>query len=230
MKAEIILWLESDRNYNKGVELYLHYGKNENFKRLFPNREIRYASKLAYELSKIAGISLVDFQKSFLKINPTNNSTPAEQPTPQIIIRIKSEIGDLYRLRSQLHRQMTELGEKNTQPIKTKRAELLAEIKNISSKFDLLYNAKENFYSTGKIPSESILNINKIATITSTPEQMSGEQRVKRRANLRSSLSKDKKKLSSLPDGPKKEILEKRILKKEKEILTLTTLIDNASK
>lgn len=55
VQIEISNWLNSERNYADGVYLYDKYGKNPQLKRLFPDRETRYADKLAYELAKLIG-------------------------------------------------------------------------------------------------------------------------------------------------------------------------------
>lgn len=61
---DIIGWLKSDRDYNAGVLLYQKFGKNRTLKSLFPGKEKRYANKLAIELAKTAGISIIDFQNN----------------------------------------------------------------------------------------------------------------------------------------------------------------------
>lgn len=226
MKQEIINWLNTDRDYSTGVDLYLKYGNSPSFKKMFPNRGNRYATKLTYELSKLAGISLADYQKKFQKSGLPGVKVKPDTQTPEIILKMKSELGDLYRLRAHLHRKMAELDEGNTDELKKQRAELLENIKKLSERSDILFNAKEDFYSTGKLPSTSILEIKKPKQDPISPKKMSGEDRVKRRSNLRSSLSKDKKKAEITPDGPKKEKILKRITTKEKEIEELTALID----
>lgn len=67
MKQEIYNWLNSGRDFVAGLALYQKYGKNKIFLRNIQNHKMRYAGKLAYELAKIAGISLEDY---------TNNKIP----------------------------------------------------------------------------------------------------------------------------------------------------------
>jgi hypothetical protein len=223
MKNAIISWLESGRDYNEGVDLYFKYGRNPNFKKMFPHRENRYATKLAYELAKLAGISLSEFQTKFQKrvLKPTVNKPRTE--TPAIIKKIKSELGDLHRLRAHLHRKMSEVPEDNTPENMKSRAALLENIKKISERADILWNAKEHYYETGQLPPASTIEPPKK---DKKANEMTGEDRVKRRSNLRSSLSKDKKKAEETPDGPKKDKILIRIKAKEKEIKELTALID----
>lgn len=223
MKQEIFLWLNSNRDYNEGVDLYFKYGRNPNFKKMFPHRENRYATKLAYELAKLAGISLSEFQKKFQKPVLTSTINNPRTQTPAVIKKIKSELGDLHRLRSHLHRKMGEISEDNSPENMQSRAALLDNIKKVSERADILWNAKEHYYETGQLPPVSIIEPPKK---DKKANEMTGEDRVKRRSNLRSSLSKDKKKAEETPDGPKKEKILKRIKAKEKEIMELTALID----
>ena len=228
MKQEIINWLESPRDYSTGVDLYLKYGKNNNFKRTFPNRENRYANKLAYELAKLAGISLVEYHKNYQKRVFQPVAVGSKKQIPEIIKKIKSELADLHRLRSHLHRKMTEIDPENSPDNMLKRKVLLSDIKKISSRSDLLYEAKESYFNNGILPDSSILLLpTKDKTLT-PPNALSGEDRIKRRANLRSSLSKDKRKIEGMPDGPKKEKILTRLAIKEKEIQELNKLIDES--
>lgn len=59
----ITKWLNSERNYTDGVALYIQYGKNPHLKQILPGREKFYSRKLVYELGKLIGITIKQFQE-----------------------------------------------------------------------------------------------------------------------------------------------------------------------
>lgn len=77
-QIEITNWLNSDRNYEDGVYLYNKYGGNEQLKRLFPGRRVRYANKLAYELGKLIGLGFGAADEKVVKL-PVPEQTSVEE-------------------------------------------------------------------------------------------------------------------------------------------------------
>jgi len=47
---EINAWLNSERNYQGGLQLFEKHSKSTAMKRIFPGKETRFAFKLAYKL------------------------------------------------------------------------------------------------------------------------------------------------------------------------------------
>lgn len=70
-------WFDSDKDYQKGVELYLKYGKNSNLKNRFQMNDSKYnRDKLEYELSKFLDVPVAHkpvVSKVDLSISPDGN-------------------------------------------------------------------------------------------------------------------------------------------------------------
>jgi len=93
MKEEIQNWFNKGQPYQEGVAIYMKYGRNPTLKKKFARKENKmFREKLAYELSKLAGISPVK-KKSSPKLNSRkqhpqrqNRTTPNTLPLGKIYL------------------------------------------------------------------------------------------------------------------------------------------------
>lgn len=274
---DIVGWLKSDREYNTGVLLYQKFGKNKTLQRLFPGKEKRYANKLAIELAKTAGISLIDFQNNNFGDVPT--PTPPKGPVasvdntsflntegrppliieqaandyPPMIRKMLHLYNALYQKRSLLHKEMGDIPQNNDPIHVDKRKAISDQLELISSKLDILYNAKKNYIDNKVLPEdlkfeefEAVLNgvvktkaaADKKNKKVVSLEEMSQADLLKKRTNTRTSLTKQKNMLEyqhtsaknrepkPMPEGPKKQKVLDKISEIEKQLSKIDTLLD----
>lgn len=218
-KIEDLLKAESF-DINKAVDIYLRYGRNKNLARNFARNPKRYARKIKWELSKMVGISIKEFNGEAGKVG--------KKVFPEIILKIKKELSELYKRQSILQKKLVDLGDSNSEESKLKAVELGKEIDAIAFRYDELAKAKEEFFEKGTIPDEKKLY----------PEQkddpfglqsMSAADLMRRRGNLVSSITKDQNKLkyqsdtklekeNPMPEGDKRKKIEERLKKKNEEL------------
>lgn len=241
---DIQSWLESDRDYEEGVRLFNLHSRNTVLKRIFPNKEARYANKLAYELGKIISRRPVEELKKLPNQKPSPLK-PSPEPEnkenfesmflvsgdsgqPKVIRRIISEFSELYKQRSIAHNQLKRLPPDNRPENVEGRRGLVGQIARYSDRMDELYAAHKSWTETQVLPEENIL-----FPVTGIPEPVPqeevGKELTRIRLNLMKSLNSDLNQLSfqsirkqpvgnPMPAGPKRDLLEKRIKAKQKKI------------
>ncbi|TSA33871.1 MAG: hypothetical protein D4R64_13175 [Porphyromonadaceae bacterium] len=248
----IISWLNSGRDYNAGVALFEKYSRNQALKRIFPNKEARFAFKLAYELEKLipsnrkpeqpepaapkpSGLKPVTTGSAYL--DAINDDDPN---LPKVIRQIISEYSTVYNQRSILHNSLKKIAPDNRPDNVESRRIIVEQISELSDRMEELYEAHQLWIKEKTLPDDNrLFPVKKLAPIQTEVDAIS--DLVKRRMNLMKSLSKDNNLLAfgsttKLPtvnemrDGPKRNALEKRILKKKTEIATLSAQIDGLNK
>jgi hypothetical protein len=159
---------------------------------------------------------------------------------PEEIKKVINEYSSLYMQRSKNHKKLIELGDSNNEDVITNRKELADKIRNQSGHMELLYDIFTAYKKDGSIMT-NILSP-KLNSTGSGQNQATGDESVddlkKLKKNLQASLAKDRNQLkyqnktrpangkdNSMPEGPKRIRLEKRIKLKEKEVLDLDTRI-----
>lgn len=253
---EIQSWIESDHNYQEGVRLFAQYSRNTVLKRIFPNKEARYANKLAYELGKLIARRPVELPKKLPNQKPSPLKSSPERENnenfeslflasgspgqPKVIRRIISEFSELYKQRSIAHNQMKRLPPDNRPENVEARRGLVGQIACHSERMDELYAVHKSWTETQVLPEEHIL-----FPATAKPEPVPQEEAVKElirvRLNLMKSLNSDLNQLNyqsnrkqpvgnPMPGGPKRDLLEKRIKAKQKKIDDLKLQIHGLGK
>lgn len=253
IKELVTEWLET-KNFEKGVEILSL--ERPQMARTFRNREKTYASKLEYELKKLAGITVISAtvkvakglaelenatsvanfikvekpnqpegknkgkvkgkgkngskgknaqkssgkkadkaegakkansgkgkqnEKSELKVQPetvivipeTPNATGSVQQTtsptpeasdnkpddmaPDFIAKIVKEHSHLFKLRTQLGEERAQINPKNHPTYNKKRKILSETINSMSTRIEMLFQAKEDYYNHGTMPDMAIL-------------------------------------------------------------------------
>ena len=249
-KQIVLDWIQSGCNYQQGTMLYSRFGKNNILKQDFPGKQYKYQGKLLYELCKSVGLDhtaiLQDNPVSLLKdpvFNPqpsptltsrTNRSLlplPDEMPEslpekhasefPGIIRRVISEYAETFQERSKTHAILCDMPESNAHSVRIKRAELFSIVKTLSDRLELLYQVREEYNKTGKLPLPEMLwpipSGQPEPTLPDTVEELK-----KKKKNLQSSNSKDQSKLdyqsvkqseikTPMPAGTKRQKLENHI-------------------
>lgn len=246
-KLEIINWLNSNRDYDKGCTLFIKYGKNKVLARTFPGRERRYKEKLASELAKLAGVSIVQRQgkSKIQKAPPANNMPKSNNPPkppkndgkkekdsqimPKVIVRLIYTQDRLYKKRAELWKERSKIPQKNTETYRIKRVELNNAIEEISKQLDVFYHIRKAYEEKGTLPKESELfpesekKVEKIEFTDMDPIKLH-----KRLTNLRSNITKYKNQLDyqdtkkgktkkPMPEGPKRKEIENKLKEKQSE-------------
>jgi hypothetical protein len=163
---------------------------------------------------------------------PAASGQPPDPPEPdrakeypKVIRRLKYEYSDLYTKRSVLHKRMRGVPPENSEQNMNQRALLLQEMETITDRMEFLYSFIETWEKTGNVPIEE--EIWPAKKKTELPDDLEELKRIKK--NLQSANTKDRnrllygkltkgKKENPMPDGPKRQRLEFRIRKREKDI------------
>jgi len=248
----IISWLNSDRDYNAGVALFEKNSRNHALKRIFPRKEARFAFKLAYELEKLipsctkpepvktdgpkpSGLKPVTTGSAYL--DAIKNDDPN---LPKVIRQIISEYSTVYNQRSILHHSLKKIAPDNRPDNVESRRIIVEQISELSDRMEELYEAHQVWLNEKTLPDENrLFPVKKLVPIQTEVDAIN--DLIKRRMNLMKSLSKDNNLLAfgsttkqpmvnEMRAGPKRNALEKRILKKKAELTTLSAQIDGLNK
>ncbi len=96
----------------------------------------------------VSSFSSASDSSSFVASASPDNDLPVLDDSgqyPSDVRRVIHEYGEGYRMRSQLHSQMTSLPEYNQPEIVAQRRDLLMQIKALSLRMEVLHHAKENY-------------------------------------------------------------------------------------
>ncbi|MGQ1890637.1 hypothetical protein ACT29H_09365 [Thermophagus sp. OGC60D27] len=230
-KAKIEELLKSESfDVNKAVDLYLKYGRNKNLARNFARNPKRYSRKIKWELSKMIGISLVEFHGC--------QTGKDKKILPPIIIKIKGDLSELYKQQAELQKKLVDLGDSNSEESKLKAIEIGKEIDAVAFRYDELAKAKEEFFKKGIIPDEKKLYPSSKSDDPFGLQSMSAADIMRRRGNLVSSITKDQNKLkyqsdtklekeNPMPEGEKRRKIEERLKKKNEELKAIDDFLNN---
>ena len=244
MIDEILRWIDNGFNYEEGLTLLQKYCKNKNLIFQMSSRyKERYLLKMKYELFKIAGLPEDETAakakaKEYVISNPAPAAAEQTAPSkdfnqlPEAAIKafrsehkigyeeyqsfpeaIKTMIvqkGKLYSERDRLHRKLKELSRDTSLAAKNERAKTIQRINLLTDQIDDLFNIIKSFRETGEILQET-------KEEEKTDKKPNKVRLVQMRNNIRSWLSKNKKKIEALPDGPKKTEKSKVLARKLKE-------------
>ncbi|MHC1773794.1 MAG: hypothetical protein AB9834_00135 [Lentimicrobium sp.] len=222
MKDKVLQWLASGCDFTHGLTLLSQTNKHQSLIRSMAGREHRYANKLKYELCKSAGLN---YQS--LRADPEPAAAPGSNPLegkiPPEVEQVIKEHSRLFNLRAQLHEQMAGMPENNEEETVKKRKNLSDTIEIMSARIDLMFAAKEAFYTEHKLPVLTILfpeppaNPPAAETLPEDPKELR-----KLKKNLQTNNTKDQNQLeyqadkkapkpNPMPPGPKRLKLETRI-------------------
>lgn len=243
---DIINWLTGEKDYQKGVVILEKYSTNiimnRNFRMGLPRM---YIKKLEFELKVILGIPkekiftqkcsneqlinqyLKSFPVKYPKVIPEKKiQTNKSIEIPEIIRDAKELIVDLWKQISIIHQELYDLGESNSKEIVKKRKILLDKRKPIIEKYDLLYNLKEEYFITKRIPKNLpvILSDNPVVIDEKKKDinSLSDIELIKDKNRLSSKITKQKNKIkyqsvtaqkeeNPIPEGPLKKQAEEKL-------------------
>lgn len=212
-------WLNSDRDYKRGVEVYNAHGTNINLKRLFARPYSRYShEKLIYELMQIANNQ--QEQESYVKRfqtvqtpQPTRTEDFAKrEPQKQIdysnlppqLNQLNIKKGQLYHEASYCHAQMHRMESDE------ERFEYAKKIVSNFRIIDGIWEKLDHFQKTGTLLTDKTNDVDL--------ETLDEAQLIKHRNNLRAHISKLKKKSHRVNDllAKQKELEQTELKLKQK--------------
>jgi hypothetical protein len=263
IKEQIIDWFNGPQDYNQGIALLQEVSKkNKVIGKLIRRGDTRDSfEKLVWELNKVAGLkkipaSQVDKTKDkSIKTKEKTAQTPRQETDkstklkynligdkdidsyPPEVNRLVKEYSSLYMQRGKKHAALKRLGDGNDQETVTARQPLIADIKKMSDRMEVLNSAFQGYEKEGFSLDQNILWPEEKAAgnVQQAPGSMETIEELKtKKKNIQSSITKDRNLLTyggktkpkdgkekPVPAGPKRTTLEKRIARKEKEIADL---------
>jgi hypothetical protein len=248
MKEELLQWISSQRDYHKGVLLLQKYHRNKRLIINISGNEKLFTERVCWEICKLAGYSIQDYQnlKQKPQVNQGKSKSPvkSQKKAPDVTLpaemeRLISELSGLVNERAVLHKKMADIPDNNQPENVAARKSLLDLVKKSSEKIELLSAAREDWYNKQKLP--DFTKLYGKAPEKRAPSEMGGIELMMKKANLESSLVKDKNllqyqtktkqvKKNPMPKSPEREKIELRIDKKEKELEEILKQINGKEK
>ena len=196
MNNEINGWLNSERDYAIGVQLYCRFGQSQNMKRIFERSEQSETStqNLIYELQKLVHVSPSMPKRSthivppqvFAIANPQVNNPNSHSRDDQLLFdQIKSKL----KIRDHLHATLELV------PQDQRRLNAL-QILDLSDEITTAYERHEHFKIHGILPPEQEI---KEVVPDKSLTGLSEAELLRMRSNIRSKISYYKKQIG-LPD------------------------------
>ncbi|MFA6482287.1 MAG: hypothetical protein WCW62_06905 [Bacteroidales bacterium] len=249
---EINAWLNSERNYQAGLQLFEKHSKSTAMKRIFQGKESRYAGKLLYELRKLIPSgptpdipAAKPVKLSGLKPAETANSLiesigEPDPSLPLIIRRLIAQFSDLYKSRSIAHNSLKAVPPDNRVENMELRRIIVEKMKKYSDRMDELQYHHNEYKTKNIVPDEETLFAGKTQKSPSV-ESENLDELSRLRLNLQKSLNRDNNLLhfqmptrqpatNEMRAGPKRTALLSRIKEKKTEIARLTSRIDGINK
>ena len=236
MQEKVNKWIEQGCDYNEGVSLLASLPNNKQLVKVISGRPHRYKDKLRYELLKAAGLNT---------LLPNHNTASATVPTAEVHNPVSSQVlqnkkpvkkdqlppevehviklhADAYKTRAILHDAMAGLPSGNTKELVLKRKTHSDQIADCSLVIDIMYKAKEDYYTNGTIPDIKALTAKttESSNPTDLPDDLQDLKDLKKQ--IQSLLSKDQhmldyqqtkkgNNLNPMPKGPKRTKIELRM-------------------
>jgi hypothetical protein len=244
---DIKQWLTSEMNYQEGVAIFEKYCKNKIFVRNFKNGSPKYMqAKLEYEMKRLLGIPLsaitsqtcsnqqlvsqlpVTSYKVTFAAPPLRPATSSQsiQSLPNQITKAKELRNELYTQIANIHKDLYELGEGNTEKIIKQRKILLDKRKPLIEKHENIYRAIEEYFITKIVPDNLQALLSEVAIPESSNhidfEKLPDIQLVKLKNKIATQITKIKnllnfqsytsqKEPNPMPEGSKRKETEKRL-------------------
>lgn len=216
--AKITIWLKDlRRDYNYGLLLYDQFGTSELLKVFFKHGNSNYHQDRLYNALEELNPTLEELtNKSEFKI-PSLQEMPV--PVKKYGVpddqwdKLPDSIKDLYVMSSKLHRHSQLLFDQARIATSDEaRAELGVQILNERSKLNSNWKDIKDYHEQGKL--KDVLVEEKKASIQDLPIA----KLIRLKANIPSSLCKDRKQVLTMPDGPKKNKVLLRIQSNEAQL------------
>lgn len=253
---DIAKWLQSGKDYEKGVALLAKYHKNRIFVQFFQRANPKHTlPKLEYELRKLLkGQPLTITKPASPKaaspfINkPLSKNAPAKKDVPDTIRKAKDEIYDLFTQISTMHRQLYELGESNSEQVVAQRKAILDERLPLIARYEKMYLLKEKYFDTGKLDPELIRMVEEKVRNASTEKtekadtsalsSLSDIELLKKQHSIKVNINKTQNRLlyqalkkmdepNPMPDCPLRTKLEGRLSELRRQYAIVTQLLES---
>jgi len=255
IKNEIVRWFNGPQDYNEGLRLLEKVSKkNKVISKLVRKGSTRSSvEKLTWELNKIAGLKTIPqarkpvYIKSKIPVIKVAKQDPEQEPNiifnligkndiddyPSAVRRLVREYSGKYMLRGKKHAELRRITEDNDPETVAKRKNLIDDIRVISDRLEMLYEAFKAYEDSGSVDVESVWPED-FKKPEAPKKKLSVDELKILKKNIQSSITKDRNLLlygkktkdkdgkeNPMPDGPRRTRLEKRVAKKEAEILSL---------
>lgn len=183
--------------------------------------------------SKEAKQTAAEEDKDKMKYNLIGKNDIGSYPAD--VRRLVKEYSSKYMQRGKLHKGLTALGESNDDVTLAQRVDILGKIKSVTERMEVLFTAFKNFQEKGIQVESEILwpeENKEDPRAQAGIENLTIEELKNLKKNIQSSSTKDRNQLlygsktkqekeNPMPAGPKRTTLEKRIAKKDAEILAI---------
>lgn len=202
MNIEIKSWLDSNRDYEPGVQLYGRFGQSQNLKRILERSEScqEHLDTLTYELGQLLDAPVEEKRRS-THVSMPRNSAIEVQPVIEIGRFDKEDaalfetIKEKLKLRDHLHATLEFVS-----PEQRKNNALM--ILDISDQISEDYQRHEHFKKHGVLPSGKTVDVKSYEKPVSA---LSEAELEKRKINIRTQISYFKKKIKDSDNASKKK-------------------------
>ena len=204
MNEEILTWLKGSLDYETGVVLYEKYGTSFSLKRLHRMNGNTKSTMLSitYELSGLVKnappprrVNIPIHSPAPVPVRPQPKITPVKEgrrPNTPEVDALKEEVIGLLKIRDQLHATLEHVK-------KTQRAKDAKMIQVISEDIARIYDRLDHYEKHGVLPGKAIpAGAKKVIEMTEV-------ELIKRQDNLRTYLSRYKRKLKSVKTPAKRQ-------------------------
>ncbi len=194
MNQEINSWLNSDRDFNTGVQLYARFGHSQNLKRILERSEDcpEHVDTLVYELSQLKDEPVQDPVRASTRQIPHKTAAIVTQPIIPAGIHTEEDavlfeqIKEKLKYRDILHASLSDKEKTDEQ-----RLEIALLILDISDKITEEYERHDHFKKHGVLPAaiEPVAEKERVQVA----EQMTPVQLINWKNNVRTKISYYKK-------------------------------------
>lgn len=235
MNAEIQAWLESSRDYARGVELIAKYG-GEVMARSYRRASPRFMQRQVEVLLKKLAVRTVEKRFSAVPSSaqpsqPRTSHAPGTGTAvevPETVRVAKGRLKELWQLLNGYHNQLLALGTGNDEETMKKRVQLMKERQPVIEAFSLLYELKEEYFALPEgerqVPPELeklLAELDGKAVKGEVKEKLEGKsemelykmrkstlEKIRRRHNLLQFQQDTAGKSNPMPEGPKRKKIE----------------------
>ncbi len=248
---EVLKWFNSNRDFNLGMTLLRQYSsKTRMLTKLQKDGPTRYSTeKLTYELWKLTTLpEKARHKKVSIKISSSStrtHSTPVPStlkgqyvsPTlkrkhdpkeiPQVVRDIIKEYKDLNNKRSRAHLKLHKIPHDNLAGHVRQRSGLVNKIAGFTDRIEFLYPHKNNYFTKDIIPEVAVVFPGR-TNLSDIFKNLPGIMKIRKLNSLNVQLSRLKKKVANMPDGPKRRKLNIEATDIKKQLTILNDILDKA--
>ncbi|MFZ4523800.1 MAG: hypothetical protein ACOYNC_19005 [Bacteroidales bacterium] len=155
MNQEINSWLNSDRDFNTGVQLYARFGHSQNLKRILERSEDcpEHVDTLLYELSQLKDEPVQDPVKASTRQIPRKTAAIVNQPVIPAGVHSEDDAVLFEKIKEKLkYRDILHASLSDKEKTDEQRLEIALLILDISDKITEEYERHDHFKKHGVLP------------------------------------------------------------------------------